>query len=632
MATIIGSTNTSVWTFKLETTEGVYDIANNTSPLTVDIYIGRISSSGSYMTGARISGEVACTGCTNLAFAYNNSGTLNIAAGKWAKIASVTFPAVPHNIDGSKTAYVSASFTSNISPKSGSAAGNVALTTIPRQATLTSAPDFTDEENPTIYFNNPAGTAATVKVCISFTGKNDDIKYYTLPDPTVTSYTFPLDEIIEGDTRTGHEILRAGTTSGKTYRFVTFFVTTIIGDVTYYSTLQRTYTVVNCAPELNPIVEDMGDHSYKLTNNRSKLIRYFNYPKITFHATPKKGADIVNSSVTCGSQTKNIDGDHVYLNNVDSDTFIVSVTDNRGITVTKEIKMDMIPYVNLTCNTEINTELGTDNTNSIIHLTATGDFYIGSFGAVKNGLIVEYRYKSSSTDYPTDKSGNEIWTKILEIDSIESEYVSDYKYSISADVEDVDYTKTYTIQVRARDNICTWSVHAKDEIVKMVPVFDWSENDFNFNVPVTIQGKKIRTDGPNSTNRIARAYTQETDIAYEANSYIKLLRSNSPTDLYNTDIATFQENGLITINKDMIALVNIHILSGNPNNRSYIMLWNYITGWKQTECIQYGEFTTSQITTVLSLSKGDVFGIRTVEPINIHASGLAGSYIEIIEL
>ena len=584
MATIIGSTNTSVWTFKLETTEGAYDIANNTSPLTVDIYIGRISSSGSYMTGAKISGEVTCTGCNNLKFSFNKSDRLDIGAGKWYKIASVTFSAVPHDPDGSKIVNVSASFTSNISPKSGSAAGDVTLTTIPRQATLASAPDFTDEENPTIYFNNPAGTAATVKVCISFTGKNDDIKYYTLPDPTVTSYTFPLDEIIEGDTRTGHEILRAGTTSGKTYRFVTFFVTTIIGDVTYYSTLQRTYTVVNCAPELNPIVEDMGDHSYKLTNNRSKLIRYFNYPKITFYATPKKGADIVNKSVTCGTQTKNTDGDYVYLNNVDSDTFIVSVTDNRGITVTKEIKMDMIPYVNLTCNTEINNELGTDTTNSKIHITVKGEFYTGLFRdgtgvnefpeadigfymvedgsepgwkyddwceiidiyentemgcvlatiknvegyteyaplpcfigvnattldevpeyfknathykaysrnkgfAVKpgtdinNSLIVEFRYKTNDdTDYP------ETWT---DISSQATLYDDTNKYSVSTVIDGVNYTKTYMIQVRARDLINPSGIYARDENVKIRPVFDWSESDFNFNVPIFKEGNPV---------------------------------------------------------------------------------------------------------------------------------------------
>ena len=50
MATINVSTNNSQWTFKLEVTEGNYDITNNTSPVTVTMYLGRASSQ-SYVGG-----------------------------------------------------------------------------------------------------------------------------------------------------------------------------------------------------------------------------------------------------------------------------------------------------------------------------------------------------------------------------------------------------------------------------------------------------------------------------------------------------------------------------------------------------------------------------------------------------
>ena len=398
------------------------------------------------------------------------------------------------------------------------------LDPIPRKASLTSAPDFTDEENPTIYYDNPAGNAVQVQACISLTGETDDVIYRNL-EPYGTSYTFDLNKPIpERNNKTGHEILREATTSGKQYRFVTFFVTTIIGDSIYYSTLQRTYTVINCAPDLNPTVIDEGESSYKLTNDRSKLIQYFNYPKVTFNATAKKGASIINQTVICGSQTKVTEGEYVQFNNVDSNVFTVSVTDNRGVTVVKEITMDMIPYVNLTCNTYIEKELGTDHTNSTIYLVAEGEYYMDSFGAVDNNLIVEYRYKSSTTDYPVDENGNEIWSSEWNDGFV----ISNNKYQHCAYIENIDYTKTYTIQVRAKDSIYTGGVQAKDEIVKIVPVFDWSENDFNFNVPVTIQGKNALRS--NDANRICRAFTQETDIQYTANSYIKLFRDGSPTD------------------------------------------------------------------------------------------------------
>jgi hypothetical protein len=48
---------------------------------------------------------------------------------------------------------------------------DITLPTIPRQATITSAPDFTDLDNPTIYFSNPAGNAVdSLKACINFDG------------------------------------------------------------------------------------------------------------------------------------------------------------------------------------------------------------------------------------------------------------------------------------------------------------------------------------------------------------------------------------------------------------------------------------------------------------------------------
>lgn len=480
--TITGSTNSSKWTFKLVATEGDYDIAKNASPLTVAIYIGRYSSSGSYMQGADISGTVACTGCKSLSFSYKNANRVDIAAGGWLKIATVKFSAVPHNADGSKTVTVSASFSqSGVTPSSGNAKGNVVLTNIPRQATLTSAPDFTDEENPTIYYSNPAGDAVSIKACISLTGSHDDVIYRDL-DPNGTSYTFKMDEIIERDSKTGHEILREATTSGKQDRLVTFFVTTIIGTETYYSTLQRTYTVINCAPDLNPEVVDMSDLAYELTNDRSRIIRYFNNPRVTFNPEPKKGASIVNKTVTCSGQTISSESDYADFENVESNIFVVSVTDNRGITVSKEVTIDMIPYVKLTCIPTIDKELGADGTTANVHITVSGNVFAGSFGSVNNRFTLEYRYKNSTSEYPIDENGDEVWTVI-------SNAATDTPYEFTTTIENLDYKGTYTIQVRAKDSVYTGGVQAKDEIVKIIPVFDWSETDFNFNVPVIIQGK-----------------------------------------------------------------------------------------------------------------------------------------------
>jgi hypothetical protein len=80
-----------------------------------------------------------------------------------------------------------------------------------------------------------------------------------------------------------------------------------------------------------------------------------------------------------------------------------------------------------------------------------------------------------------DEEGNAIWTPITPT-ILESEG----KYSAAGTISDLDYRSTYTVQLRARDAVYHWGVSAKDAVIKIVPVFDWGEHDFNFNVPVTM--------------------------------------------------------------------------------------------------------------------------------------------------
>jgi hypothetical protein len=168
MATINGSTNKSVWTFKLVTTEGTPDIPNNTSPLTVDVYIGRSSSSGSsYMWGASISCGIEVTGCAKQTLTYSNANQVNVAAGGWLHIGGKTFT-VPHNTDGSKTVTVSASFTNNVSPSSGSASGSVTLTNIARATTPTASSSSVTMGNTINITISPADSSFKHKIRYEF--------------------------------------------------------------------------------------------------------------------------------------------------------------------------------------------------------------------------------------------------------------------------------------------------------------------------------------------------------------------------------------------------------------------------------------------------------------------------------
>ena len=101
----------------------------------------------------------------NGARVYTQSGTAQLAPG--TVLASGTTK-ITHGTDGKKTfnANGGGGIFQYGTIQTGS--GNWELPQIPRAATLTAAPHFTDEENPTITYSNPAGEAVeSLQACIA---------------------------------------------------------------------------------------------------------------------------------------------------------------------------------------------------------------------------------------------------------------------------------------------------------------------------------------------------------------------------------------------------------------------------------------------------------------------------------
>lgn len=202
------------------------------------------------------------------------------------------------------------------------------LDNIPRQAALTSAPDFTDLDNPMITYSNPAGNAVdSLMACISFTGAKDDIAYRSIPKTGTNSYTFNL-------TDAERDLLRNNTTSGK--RDVTFYVRTIIAGKYFYSTAPKKLTIVETDKTRPSIAMDIT------LNNGSLSIIFANMYiqgksrlDINLTAEGKYGADITNYSVS-------VDGKTYYTSSFTTDVItksgdvdiIASVKDTRGFTGT----------------------------------------------------------------------------------------------------------------------------------------------------------------------------------------------------------------------------------------------------------------------------------------------------------
>lgn len=426
-------------------------------------------------------GQVAVAG-TGLDWQYRNVTQVTQGENSWIT-KEVT---VNHNSDG--TANISASAWINF-PNWGyttTATGYASLPTIPRQANIISATNFNDEQNPTINYNNSAGNAVTaLEACISWTGA-DDIKYRAIPK-TGSSYTFNL-------TESERNVLRNACRNSNSMA-VTFYVRTTIGGNTFYSVTEKTFSVIGANPTISSIsaVNTVAEYN-ALTGSNTKIIKGFNNIQAKMVASPRKGASIKSYSIKNVGNT--IDANSGTFSNIENGNFTFTTTDTRGNSSSESLSLSVVNYVKLTNNLDVNPA----NAGGDLSFRVSGNYFNGSFGAVSNTLTVQYRYKENNGSYCQ-------WTNV-------PISLSGNSYNGSVSLKDLNYRNSYTFQTRAIDKIYDIGVNSPEKTVKTTPVFDWGMSDFQFNVPVYFQGKKL------------------IDLVYPVGSIYMSVNSTNPQTLF----------------------------------------------------------------------------------------------------
>lgn len=421
------STTNQYIKYRIIVTENSTSVANNTSNVTVKVQCWRTNTgyetygSGTcYVTidGTNYSQSIT----TSQKFTYNSyteifSRTLNIN----------------HNANGSKTLYVS-SYINHSRFDSNSQGFNVNLTNIPRGATITNAPNFTDEQNPTIYYSNSAGSQVTsLQACISLTGSNPDIAYRNI-SITGTSYTFNLSNA-ERNT-----LLNA--TNGKS-RTVYFYIKTVLNGNTLYSNKAVTFSVVNGNPTISSITyQDTNSTITSITGNNQWIVRNKSTLQITLNSlNALKGATLSSAVVNINGSNysfSGISGSSVSSSSLNIGTLNISsninatitLTDSRGFksTYTKEITIlnYQNPYSTITlarlnnfytqCNLEVDcTYSSLNNTNSITiqwQAKKVSDSSYGSLTTIQNNtattINLNNAYQWNVRIVTTDRLGTSV--------------------------------------------------------------------------------------------------------------------------------------------------------------------------------------------------------------------------------
>jgi hypothetical protein len=373
---------------------------------------------------------------------------------------------IAHNENGAKEIEVvlsTAIYTSTISTYTGS----WKLDDIPRGAKITSAPNFNDEENPTISYNNLAGnTVTTLQACITLANTNADIAYRNI-SKTGNTYTFNL-------TEAERQVLRNATLNGSANRKLYFKIKTVIGSNEFADMKEVTFSVINAEPTLEPTAVDTSTLTTELTGNPNSIIRGYNSVAVAANATARKGASIVSYNIRNGA--KSITTASGKLDYVETNTFVFTVTDNRGLTVTENLTLPIVDYSKPTCNLNAKIELLNEENAKII-LEISGNCYKGSFGATENSLAIKYAIKANNGDYGQ-------WVTLSGTPTY-----SNGTYRITHEITGLVYTNSYTVKAAAYDLI--GGRETSGITLQTIPVFDWSAQDFNFNVPVSIGGVEL---------------------------------------------------------------------------------------------------------------------------------------------
>lgn len=406
------------------------------------------------------SGTVVASGTTRIY--HNNDGTKSFGA------------------DGGATIYNYSTW------QTGS--GSWDLPTIPRQANVTGASDFTDEQNPTITFNNTGGFRINAR--LEFGGTNisrDNI-------PNTGTYTFVL-------TDAERNLLRSKCTGNSmTVRQV---IGTCISGTTesFWSWQDKTMKVVNANPTFNSSnisYQDTNSNIAAITGNNKHIVRNLSNLKVSIsNATAKKSASIKKYELTFNGITKTLTSagtvDFGTINLGSSSSVSVKAIDSRGNSTTASLPITILdwqlPTASISAKRINNYE---DETKLTVQVSISS---VNSKNAIQS---LKYRYKKSTeSNYSNYNSISNNETKTVVIDKL-------YVWDFQVEIKDKFGTKTYNFQVAKGMPIMMIDVDLISVGINCFPTKDnsFEVNGYDFNNLHPINSIIITTNDNNPSSVI----------------------------------------------------------------------------------------------------------------------------------
>ena len=409
------------------------------------------------------------------------SPAINTGGGQTITLGTTT-QRVYHNADGTKSFSIKTIFNMQADiagtwVSSITATGSVTLDKIPRQASITNANNFTDEQNPSFSYSNAGGFSMTAYLQY---GSSRITK--SLGTASSGTYTFAL-------TEAERTALRNATPNSPTLSVIYGLQTNISGTV-YTATQTRTMTIVNANPTAVTLsYYDSNSTTTAITQDNQRIIQNKSVlTAIIGSSTAKKGATIVSYSTTINGVTVTGNGTKSMgvVNLSSNGTLTTTVTDSRGFKTTTSVTVIIDAWQNPT---------------AFINLYRVNNFETssrllvdGSFSSVngKNSLTCQYCYKRA------DQSSYSSWANIA---------------NRTLTTINLDNLYEWTVKVRIKDLLSGYIEYTAN-IGKGIPIMfvDTDKRSVGFNgfptgtETVEINGSSIVESGSNSNGNYVKYY------------------------------------------------------------------------------------------------------------------------------
>lgn len=521
--------------------------ANNTS--TIKYYLYMISMDGYSGSGATAKGYI------------NGSqvGTFTSIGVNTTKQIGTKSTTVTHNNDGTKSVSYSASVDTPWSLGDASLSGTLTLPKINRLATVTSASNFTDEENPTLSFSNPSGF--TVYPYLNFYDNNNNLVYQLYRNSK--SITSPYTWNITSEERSA---LYKATNKQQTYKVNvgvdTYNGTTKLGN----NSKSQTMTYVNAEPsqstvftEINPKVIDVLGNA-----NADTIIQNVSQLKLVSTPTVKKSATVSKILFEHNNlSVEDKESPYEYTFTVINSKFKVTIVDSRGYSIPTEYTKSIIEYTPIDI-TQYSFKRYNPTSSDII-LNATIKYKQTTFKNTTNVPTIKWKVGEqgtlntiSSSDYTMDTTNDTITITNLVLSNVLSYQNSEKMYLYVNDLLTQD-----------TENMI---------VTKGIPTFDAGEHDFQVNGDLFVA----------DTNRENRKEIR--DLIYPIGSIYMSINDTNPSLLFGGTWEQLKDRFLVGAGDKYVAGANggsethdhLHRVGYRPyygalvgNDNKAIMLYDY---------------------------------------------------------